>query len=278
MEKTILESLSHPNIVKYYGNSESEVFKYVDRQETMLHYCIEMEVAGKKAYDYVKMSKRFSEKTARYFFLQLLDGLEYIHNKGYAHRDIKLENLLITDEDFTLKIGDFGLACENTIDDVVIDNGFYTAPEVFKGKEYIGTSWDIFSAGVVLFVLVMKSMPFESSEKSDERYKLISTHRYEDFWKDHTSNGNDCSADVKELIIWMLQEDPKVRLSISEIRCHPWCTGELPSHSEIIQEFTKRKNDIEEDNLSHSDFKPSEVPDQAAFKSGKTRSGNIIVI
>jgi 5'-AMP-activated protein kinase, catalytic alpha subunit len=87
------------------------------------------------AHDYVELSGKFSESTARYFFMQLLDGLEHIHNKGYAHRDIKLDNLLITDDDFTLKIGDFGLAIEDSTDNFTIDNKFYTAPEVFKEKK-----------------------------------------------------------------------------------------------------------------------------------------------
>lgn len=95
------------------------------------------------------------EEAGRYFLSQMLDVLGYIQSKGVVHRDLKLENILV-DDNLGLKVADFGFATYKKINKLNSYRGTmtYMAPEIKEGKQYDGRSIDIFSTGVILFIIV----------------------------------------------------------------------------------------------------------------------------
>jgi len=100
--------------------------------------------------------------------------MEYMDRNGVAHRDLKLENLLV-DEKLNLKVADFGFAKNKNINKLKSYKGTHTymAPEIRDAKVYDGKKVDIFSAGVILFILTQGIFPFQAAKKEDHYYKMI---------------------------------------------------------------------------------------------------------
>ena len=180
-----------------------------------------------------------------------MNGLYYMHKKGFAHRDLKPENLLLSN-DFILKIADFGFSTilegkdQSGILHTNLGSEGYKAPEVVK-KSYIGTQIDIFAAGVILFIMLKGSPPFASTNPNDRVYSLIKDKNYKHFWALHSKKNPKLFTDAfKDLFIKMVCYDPSERLSIEEIAGHPWTQQEICTHSEIIQEFSQRRQKVKE--------------------------------
>jgi len=116
-------------------------------------------VGGGELFDFVALGGRLDEGTARHYFGQLLDGLQYMHNKGFAHRDLKPENLML-DKHFNLKIADFGFAAPiagrdgSGMLETQLGTASYMAPEIYLGKAYTGQAVDLFAATIILFVIL----------------------------------------------------------------------------------------------------------------------------
>lgn len=107
----------------------------------------------------MESSEVTAEEIKRYF-LAVVEGIEALHKKGLRHGDVKLENLFIT-EDYQLKIGDLGFVAET--EELVrsyLATHKYCAPEIIDLKPFDGVKADMFSLGVVLFVLLLKDFPF----------------------------------------------------------------------------------------------------------------------
>jgi serine/threonine protein kinase len=123
------------------------------------------------------------EDYAKYFFRQMIETLIYINSKGIAHRDIKLENMLVNDS-YQLKFADFGFASFSK-EKQTQQKGtpIYIAPEIINNTPYIGEQVDVFSCGVVLFAMISGKYPFSWAHPTDKKYKLIMEHCYNDFWK-----------------------------------------------------------------------------------------------
>jgi len=103
-----LKGLNHKNIVNLIKVSEQGTYSSKGSQKKVAYVALEL-VSGGELFDWVSNSGEFSEPVARYYFKQLLEGLNYMHKAGVAHRDLKPENLMLT-HDFQLKIADFGFA------------------------------------------------------------------------------------------------------------------------------------------------------------------------
>jgi len=156
-EVELLLQLDHPNIVQYREHFFSD--------SGLLHIVMEL-VAGTDLMTALRLRGSFAEEDAREVVAQLLDALEHVHDKGIAHRDLKPENILVHADDHTrIKIIDFGLGGQLRGD----DDGFqeacgtpgYVAPEVVRGEYAYDTSCDIWSVGVVLFLLLSGDFPFK---------------------------------------------------------------------------------------------------------------------
>lgn len=132
------------------------------------YYALEYTPAG-ELFDYISEAGVFDEKMARYYMKQLLDGVKFCHDNGIAHRDLKMENLML-DSQFRLKIIDFGLAKKFTSedDDAAIDRAGtkgYQPPEMLLGKKCKGTDHDLFSTIVITFMMLTQSPPFEDANQ-----------------------------------------------------------------------------------------------------------------
>lgn len=144
-----------------------------------------------------------------------------MHQRKVVHRDLKLENILV-DEQLNLKVADFGFACYKNIDSLKSYRGTmtYMAPEIKEGKTYKGTHVDLFSIGVILFIIVQGIFPFKEARKEEYFYNLLMTGQTDLYFQ--KVNGEGLSAEFKDLILGLFSYDSDKRPSIDDIRNHAW--------------------------------------------------------
>lgn len=157
---------------------------------------------------------------------QLVDAVGYMHSKNLVHRDLKLENILF-DKELNLKIADFGFATFRNTSQLSSYRGTktYMAPEIKEGKIYDGKKADIFSLGVILFIMVQGIFPFAEAKSNDYYYKLILEGQYEKYWEKVA--GKRFSDEFKDLLLRMISYDPSKRPTIEELKNHPWMHKEF---------------------------------------------------
>lgn len=211
MEIEAMKVLMHQNICKLY-----QVIETKDKFFMILEHCSEGEL-----FDYIVASDRLPEDEARLFFRQIISAVAYVHEQGFVHRDLKPENLLL-DEDQNLKLIDFGLCTQpkggmQSQLDTCCGSPAYAAPELIDGKQYVGSEADLWSMGVLLYVMLCGCLPFDGNNTTF-LYKKIQAGKYE--VPDYLSNE---SADV---ISKLLQVDPKCRATIKDLMEDPWVTEE----------------------------------------------------
>lgn len=172
-------------------------------------------VSGGELFDIIVQHQRLKEKQACKYFQELISGINYIHELGICHRDLKPENLLV-DYDKSLKIVDFGLS--NTYEKgstlkTACGSPCYAAPEMIAGHRYNGLKSDLWSVGVVLYAMLCGFLPYEDQKTSD-LYKKILNAQY--------TLPEFLSEEAKDMIGKIFQTDPVKRISIADIREHPW--------------------------------------------------------
>eukprot|EP00168_Porphyra_purpurea_P019388 TRINITY_DN76_c0_g1_i5.p1 TRINITY_DN76_c0_g1~~TRINITY_DN76_c0_g1_i5.p1 ORF type:complete len:1278 (+),score=116.52 TRINITY_DN76_c0_g1_i5:566-4399(+) len=211
VEAQVMATLDHRNVVKLH-----QAFT------TKSKIVIVMElVDGGELYNQVPKDKGLAEDSARYYYRQLLDGLNHCHRRGVFHRDLKLENVLL-DKDGCLKISDFGLSTLQIKREdrcrTQCGTPEYVAPEVFSGSgSYSGGAADVWSSGVVLYALVSGCLPFE-----DKTPELVLVRVVSGDWVMPAS----FSKLLKDLMVHLLDPDPESRYTLEEIRNHPWYSQE----------------------------------------------------
>lgn len=227
VEREILNhrQLVHPHIVR---------FKEVFVCENFL--CIVMEyAAGGDMFDYVVRRGGLRESEARWFFQQLIIATEFIHRMGVANRDIKLENTLLDGSPKPLiKLCDFGYSKHEKYQSAPgsrVGTPAYLAPEVIlttTGNTYNGKVSDIWSCGVMLYVMLVGSYPFERAEdkKDPQRLQRMIQRilRVEYSFPERLQ----VSAELKDLLSKILVAVPEKRITIPEILEHPWYNKDLP--------------------------------------------------
>lgn len=176
----------------------------------------------------------------------MMNGLYYLHKSGFAHRDLKPENVLLS-HDFVLKIADFGFSTilagkdKSGVLHTNLGSEGYKAPEIMK-KNYSGTQTDIFAAGVILFIMLKGTPPFEAATPENRIYGLIKEKNYKKFWKLHSQRHPKMfSESFKDLFIGMVAFDPSERLTIEQIATHPWVKDEVCTRQQVMKELTTRK-------------------------------------
>ncbi|CBQ70870.1 related to SNF1-carbon catabolite derepressing ser/thr protein kinase [Sporisorium reilianum SRZ2] len=207
-----LKLLRHPHIIKLYEviTTPSDIIMVI-------------EYAGGELFQYIVDRGRMAEQEARRFFQQVICAMEYCHRHKIVHRDLKPENLLL-DEYLNVKIGDFGLS------NIMTDGDFlktscgspnYAAPEVISGRLYAGPEIDIWSCGVILYVMLCGRLPFDD-EYIPTLFKKINNGIY--------TLPSYLSQEARHLLSQMLVVDPVKRITIQEIRQHPWFNVDLPAY------------------------------------------------
>jgi carbon catabolite-derepressing protein kinase len=190
-----------------------------------------LEYAGGELFDYIVQNGKMKEDEARRFFQQIICAVEYCHRHKIVHRDLKPENLLL-DENLNVKIADFGLS------NIMTDGNFlktscgspnYAAPEVINGKLYAGPEVDVWSCGVILYVLLVGRLPFDD-EHIPSLFAKIAKGQY--VVPNYMSSGS--AALIKK----MLAVNPVHRATIDEIRMDPWFVKNLPAYLQPpVEEF-----------------------------------------
>ncbi|XP_065881100.1 calcium-dependent protein kinase 11 [Euphorbia lathyris] len=210
-EIQIMHHLSeHPNVVQIKGTYEDSMF---------VHLVMEL-CAGGELFDKIVAKGHYSEKEAAKLIKTIVGVVEACHSLGVMHRDLKPENFLfdVPEDDAHLKTTDFGLSIfykpGQRFSDVV-GSPYYVAPEVLL-KHY-GPEIDVWSAGVILYILLTGVPPFWAENESGI-FKLILRGKL-DFESEPWPTISDSA---KDLIRKMLERDPRTRISAHEVLCHPW--------------------------------------------------------
>lgn len=140
-------------------------------------------VQGDLLFDFVKDFGGIGEAKSKAIMSQLVHVLKYLRAMNVAHRDIKLENIMVTDQ-LQVKVADFGFAKAENCSKLRSYRGTktYMAPEIKEGKKYDGHQVDIFSTGVVLFSVVSGIFPFNEATSKDKYFSLLKDRKYSEYW------------------------------------------------------------------------------------------------
>ena len=227
-EIELLKKINHKNVCKIftYGCGPKISLKETKNKKPKEYYYIVMEYSEHgELLKYITNIENnenvgFGENFGKLIFSQLLDGLEAIHNLNICHRDIKLNNIMLGENDYTIKFSNFWMTTENQgkLQDF-LETSYYTAPEILLRRPYYGRTEDIFSLAIVLFILVTGKLPFKMALPNDNLYKYISRGDYVEFWKRKKVN---ISPSFMELFDNMVAYAYTQRPSISEIRQSNW--------------------------------------------------------
>lgn len=204
-EVQIMKLLNHPHIIKLYQVMETKDMLYI-----VTEYARNGEM-----FDHLTSHGRLSEVEARKKFWQILTAVDYCHRHHIVHRDLKTENLLL-DANMNIKLADFGFGNFYNAGEPLstwCGSPPYAAPEVFEGKEYEGPGLDIWSLGVVLYVLVCGSLPFDGPSLPALRQRVTEGRFRIPFFM---------SQDCENLIRKMLVVDPAKRITVAQIKQHRW--------------------------------------------------------
>ncbi|KAK7372923.1 hypothetical protein VNO80_06313 [Phaseolus coccineus] len=206
MEISIMKLVRHPYVVRLYE---------VLASRTKIYIILEF-ITGGELFDKIVSHGRLSEADSRRYFQQLIDGVDYCHSKGVYHRDLKPENLLL-DSQGNIKISDFGLSAfpEQGVSMLRTTCGTpnYVAPEVLSHKGYNGAPADVWSCGVILYVLLAGYLPFD---------ELDLTTLYSKIEKAQFSCPTWFPVGAKSLMHRILDPNPEHRITIQQIRNDEW--------------------------------------------------------
>jgi len=244
-----LKQIRHPNVMKLYAYNLNARYPTKNKEKVDVILLVLEYAPGGELFDILYYTSALEAIVARTYFRQIIAGLEACHNAGVAHRDMKPQNLLL-DSRFNLKLTDFGLSkVFNSDSDSVMKTTYvgtkgYQAPELLLDKPY-DLSSDIFSAGVVLFIILTGYPPFEQANVSDRWFKPLAKGDYDKFWKLHRGCAIANDAKVKDLLQRMLAFEPSKRITIPDIKKHPWYLDKILEGKELIRALRNRHKEME---------------------------------
>jgi serine/threonine protein kinase len=254
-EISIMRKLNHPYIVKLIE---------VLASKTKI-YCVMEYVKGGELF--TKIAKgRFSEDLSRKYFRQLISAVGYCHLRGVFHRDLKPENLLL-DENGNLKVSDFGLSAvrdQTQLDGLLhtlCGTPAYVAPEILAKKGYDGAKIDVWSCGVILFVLAAGYLPF-----NDPNLMAM----YKKIYKGEFRCPKWMSTDLKRFLSRLLDTNPETRITIDEILKDPWFKKGKHKEINFYDEEFNKDDERKDEELASTSLNAFDI---ISFSSGLNLSG-----
>ena len=275
----LLKLSENENIIKLYNYGQGFITPFINnnitenenpslnidipRKEQIYFEVIEYAPNGELKDYILGPTTRLPEKISAKIFSKIVKTMQYIHANNIAHCDIKPENILL-DKNYSPKLSDFGFSQSFKGDegDYMLykfsGTDIYCAPETRKAyiTGFNGVKHDIFSLGVLLFVITIGSFPFDRASYSDEKYRFIVKKNYGRFWE--YFDFMDISEEFKDLINKLICVTPAQRLGLNEILEHPWIRkytginyeneinsknefGDYEMDKDVINEFKSRK-------------------------------------
>ena len=221
-EITIMKMIHHPNVVD---------LREVMSSQTKIYMVLEL-CTGGELYDKVVERGRFSEDVARNYFCQLLSAIEYCHKHDIAHRDLKPENLLL-DASGTLKVSDFGfstmtgdsLSGEENMLHTACGTPHYVAPEVIRRTGYNGKQADIWSCGVLLYVMLTGKLPYQGNS-----YDIL----FAKIKKAAFHVPPNLSSEAVDFMRCCMNPDASARYTVEQLRQHQWLSGVVSDQSSSL--------------------------------------------
>ncbi len=228
-EIEIMKQLDHPSVVKLFDFYNTE---------NILYIVVEF-ISGGELFDKIVQNGKYPEQKARVLVKNILEAVQYLHNKSIVHRDLKPENILLQNKhsDTDIKIVDFGVAREiDTGCKTVIGSLSYIAPEVLQRKDTVkgtgsyGESADMWSVGVITYVVLVGGLPFKDDQGMDMYKRVNQLLKFQEpYWKNMSSN-------AKDFITHLFQVDPKKRYTVYDCLKHPWI-------AELYDSSSSKKNE-----------------------------------
>ncbi|CAI8607736.1 unnamed protein product [Vicia faba] len=205
-EISAMKMINHPNVVKIFE---------VMASKTKIYIVLEL-VSGGELFDKIATNGRLKEDEARSYFQQLINAVDYCHSRGVYHRDLKPENLML-DTNGVLKVSDFGLSTYSQQEGELLRTACgtpnYVAPEVINDRGYVGSTSDIWSCGVILFVLMAGYLPFDEPNQIALYRKIGRAEFTCPPW---------FSPEAKKLLKAILNPNPLTRIKIPELLKDEW--------------------------------------------------------
>ena len=209
-EIEILKSISHRNICQLYESISTDhnfylIMEYID---------------GGDLGDFISKNIKLSENLACHFFRQLISAIEYLNDMGITHRDLKPENILLDSSHNNIKVIDFGLSnyCANReLFKTACGSPCFASPEMLSGNSYLGVKTDLWSAGIVLYIMLVGNLPFDDQELNT-LYQHIKIGTF--------YIPSNLSLESIDFLKKILQVNPDKRITIEEIKKHSWFNNE----------------------------------------------------
>lgn len=200
--------------------------------------------SGGELFDYLMHTSKFSELTCRTYWRQMCEALFYAHSRNVFHRDLKPENLLL-DSQFNLRVADWGLSAVQADSDSAVlrtqcGTKAYMAPELLRRELYRGETADVWSAGVVLFIMLAGFPPFQQASPGDWWFDRIKAGQHALFWQAHERSAA-FSAEAKDLLNSIFNADPARRYRVDDCLKHPWSSQDTMTPSVLYEDMRARR-------------------------------------
>ncbi|XP_071956034.1 serine/threonine-protein kinase BRSK2-like isoform X2 [Antedon mediterranea] len=207
-EIAIMKLIEHPHVLGLYDVYENKKYLYLVLEH----------VSGGELFDYLVKKGRLTPKEARKFFRQIISAIDFCHSHSICHRDLKPENLLL-DEKNNIRVADFGMASlqvAGTYLETSCGSPHYACPEVIRGEKYDGRRADVWSAGVILYALLVGALPFDD----DNLRNLLEKVKKGIFHIPHF-----VPPECQNLLRGMIKVSPEDRFTMTQVQRHQWYLG-----------------------------------------------------
>jgi serine/threonine-protein kinase Chk1 len=263
VELSVLQKVTeHPNIIKLLDyKTSSEYIKPSGKSKPISYLALELGKNG-EIFDYISKLGPFPEPIARKCFVELISAIEALHESGIVHRDLKPENIFFN-ERYELKLADFGYCgpAEGRDGSGQLSSfkgtRAYMAPEILERRLYQGRATDLFSSGIILFILVFARPPFMKAERINPHYINIVNKNWDRFWRIHNiPNSPQIPQTCKDLLEKLLTYDPSERITLGELKEHAWFKGPTATQDEA-EKF----------------LSPASTPSEQAYEKSSNQKG-----